>query len=1219
MNIFDTVTEKFVDGLSAKVVDRIDAIKGQSDDKALEKRICALLRDKYGSEPFYNDLDAYLSSRQIISNLILSLRDPVAHKIMSQAEFVEQNWQALLEAKPNCLTYMTQIKDAFQHVHGLVRISVTDISPYSEIGHLQSDMHQSQAEMIAVLLDLRNRLPQAVAQLLRNESLLPAIKDCTHDIERFKERIKEIEETYQTKERFEEALTSYNDLSLEIAEAEISGEPKNELLCALRCNIALCYSNLCYYGKAEETLNKISSMVAANSETYHFMSAAIIVQANSQNRYEEALEHLEKAIRLKPDYYRAIFMRCQLRARLGKDSLQSIISEIDAVFQSVVEDKKSALEADYYLCKGLVYASYDEFQAAADCFSQAGEHGYNALTSRYNKLLVQYREAVKGWPQGKRTIFPNIDRHEMCAVLSNAKELLFDKRINERTGFEIKRRTLGMYLSAATVLRGSHDLRPLEDYLPYVEDKESFRMLILGSKEKVPDALIAQLDMDDQLFYEVRELAERQDYKAGREKIEAVLEIPGTVLSNAVSSLLLQICLAEQNIGAFNKYRYLKSLDLPEGDYLAAMDAAEKELEGDIEAAKGGFDQVAESAADYSILRNALRFYERNKFIQDAEKLYFKIETLQKKNDVYIEDIDGYYLAGISYFKRNKLSSIRTFFEGIPMEQLSKTAADLLKRDYAIAIRDPVRLYKTLSDADPSDFRNMINKAICCRHMRRYEEGIAVCQTILRKLNGLTEKNLSKVYWLLSDFYLFLKKPDESYSWALKAHETMEKEPYDQTHSALLGRSMRCKRYEGLAVLTEYQKIHPVVVDCIKVFHFNEKECNAVEKFHQELNTYFPDHAEAEKQNRQLELSYKKLPMPIHFLFQCFNERWEQLVDFASRCKLRIGYGQVERTELEKSMIGGDIAVDAITLVIMAVFRCLPALRAVGRIHICCSTVDKLQDYYLANDLENNNIDALFDWINSDESIVFEADGVITEEDAFTKVFSDNFCATLNVAKMRNIPYLCADSIMIKLQHHSVFPVLDGVNFVTIPSVCEVFKEQDPDFSARMLYDLLQVGSFVSFSAETILTIIKQENYNVSEELMDPFLICKSDYDMKSFANVYLNAIQVLREEHHAEAEELSRIILRNALKILRRGSFYRECLRINPNDTDARRRLHAIVDYETGLVAGIRSIWSPMPTGIESLCGELVAKVQEGLKDLHVLALEMVAARGFPALSFLI
>ena len=1196
MNFFDIVTEKTVDGLSAKVVDNIDAIKGQSDDNALEKRICALLRDKYGSEPFYNDLDAYLSSRQIISDLIVSLRDPVAHKVMSQAEFVEQNWQALLEARPNCLAYRTQIRDAFLHVHGLVQISVTEISPYSDIGRLQSDMHQGQAEVMAGLLDLRKYLPQAFIQSLRSEGLLLAIKDHTQDVERFKKRIKVIEETLQTKEHFKEALGNYNELSLEIAEAEISGEPKNELLCALRCNIALCYSNLCNYEKAEETLNKISRMVAENSETYHFMSAAIIVQANSQDRYEEALEHLEKAIRLKPDYYRAIFMRCQLRAQQGKDSLQSLISEIDTVFQSVVGDKKSALEADYYLCKGLVYAAYDEFQAAADCFSQAEEHGYNALASRYNKLSVQYREAVKGWPLGKRAFFPNIDRHEMSAVLSEAKKLLFDKRTNERSGFEIKRRILSIYLSAATILRGSHDLLPLEGYLPYAEDKETFRMLILGSKEKVPDALIAKLDMDDQLFFEVRELAERQDFKAGREKIEAVLEIPGTVLSSAVSSLLLQICLAEQDIEAFNIYRYSESLDLPEGAYLTAMDAAEKELEGDIEAAKDGFDQVADSTADYSILRNVLHFYKRNTFIQDAERLYFKIETLQKNNDVFIEDLDGYYLAGIGYFIRNKLSSISTFFDGIPMEQLSKTTAASLKSDYAIAILDPARLYEALADADPSDFRNMVNKAICCRHMRRYEEGMAVCQTILRNSKGLTEKKLSKVYWLLSDFYLFLKKPNESYSWALKAHETMEKQPYDKTHSALLGRSMRCKCYDGIAVLTEYQKIHPVVVDCFRVFHFDEKESDAVGKFLQELNAYLPDRAEVEKQNRQLELNYKKLPMPIHFVFQCFNERWEQLVDFASRCKLRIGYGQVERTELEKSMIGSDIAVDAVTLVIMAVFGCLPALRSVGRIHICCSTVDKLQNYYLVNNLENSNIDALFDWMNSGESIVFEADGVITEENAFTKVFSANFFATLNVAKMRNIPYLCADSIMIELQNHSMFPVLDGVSFVTIPSVCEVFEEQDPDSSARMIYDLLKVGSFVPFSAETILTIIKQENYSVSEKLMDPFLICKSDYDMESFANVYHNAIRMLRAEHPAEAEELSGIILRNALKIWRRGSFYEECLRLNLNDTDAKRRRRAIVEYEAHLVAGINSIWSTMPTEIESLCGELMTKVQEEL-----------------------
>ena len=1196
MSFLKAMTEKIVDSLSPKAVAKIESFKGQSDDNALEKRICALLRDKYGTEPFYNDLDAYLSSRRVIKDLIASLRDPVTHDVMSHAEFVEQNWQSLLAANPNCLAYRTQIKDAFQHVHGLVRSSVPVISPYSDIGRLQSDMHQEHADMMAWVQDSFNSLPQTIVQLLRDEGGAWAIRDHTQDVERFKKRIKEIEETYQTKEQFKEALTNYNELSLEIAEAEISGEPKNELLCALRCNIALCHSNLCDFWKAEETLRKVPSWVAKNSGTYHYIYAVIIIQANIREQYNEALEHLDKALSIKPDHYRASFLRCQLRALLKKDSLERIISELDATFLSAEDDKKVALEAVYYVYRGAVYAAYGEFQIAADCFSEAEEHGYNTLISQFNKLSVLYGQAVEGLPTGRRVFLSNIDRKKMHAVLSSAKVLLFDKRINERTAFEIKRRTLSLYLSASVILKGSHDLRPLEEYLPYVEDGETFRMLILGSEEIASDELISRLDRDDQLFYEVRELTDKQEYKAGREKIETVLKEPGTVLSNAVSTLLLQICLAEQDAEAYKKYRRSGRLELPNGEYLATMDAAEKELEGDITAAKAEFDEAVESSTDYHVLNNALCFYKRNKYIQDSERIYFKIEALQNAGETYINDLDEFYHGGVIYFIRNKLSSIHGFFDGIPMEQLSKTVAVALKRDYAIAIHDPAKLYEALSDTAPSDWRNMVNRAICCRHMRRYEEGIAVCQTILRNSSGLAEKDLSKVYWLLSDFYLFLKKPDESYSWALKAHETMEKEPYDQTHSALLGRSMRCKRYDGIAVLTEYQKIHPVVVDCFKVFHFNEKESNAVEKFLQELNAYLPDHAEAEKQNRQLELSYKKLLMPIHFVFQCFDERWEQLVDFASRCKLRIGYGYVERTELEKSMIGGDIAVDAVTLVIMAISGCLPALRSVGHVHICCSTVERLQNYYLANNLENNNIDALFDWMNSDGSIVFEADGVITADDAFTKVFSENFFATLYVAKTRNIPYLCADSIMIELQNHSMFPVLDGVSFVTIPSVCAVFKEQDPDSSARMVYTLLKIGSFVSFSAETILIIIKQENYKVSEDLMDPFLICKSDYDMESFANVYLNAIQALREEHPAEAEELSGIILRNALKIWRRGSFYEECLRLNPNDTDAKRRHRAIVEYEVELVGGIRSIWSTMPTEIESLCGELMTKVQEEL-----------------------
>ena len=592
MNLVDTVTEEFVNGISAKVVDKIDTIKGQAENNAFEKRICALLRDKYGSEPFYNDLDAYLSSRHIISNLIASLRDPATHQIMSQTKFVEQNWQSLLESKPSCLAYTTQIKDAFQLVHGLVRAFVTEVPPYSDVGRLQSDMHQEHADMMAWVRDSINSLPQTIIQSLRDEGALSAIRDCTQDAERFKKRIKEIEETYQTKERFEDALVNYNELSLEIAEAEISGAPKNELLCALRCNIALCYSNLCDYGKAEETLRKIASGVADNSGTYHYIYAVIIIQANTKGRYNEALEHLDKTLSIKPDHYRASFLRCQLRALLKIDSVERIIDELDMTFASAVDDKKVALEADYYVYRGSVYAAYGELQTAAECFSEAEERGYNTLISHFNKLSVLYGQAVEDLPTGKRVFLSNIDRKKMLAVLSNAKELLFDKRINERTAFEIKRRTLSMYLSASIVLKGSHDLRSLEKYLPYVEDEETFRMLILGSTEKASDELISRLDMDDRLFYKVRELADKQEYKAGREIIEAALEEPGIVLPNAVSSLLLQICLAEQDIEAYKKYRHSERLELPSGEYLATMDAVEKELEGNIVAAKDSFDQV---------------------------------------------------------------------------------------------------------------------------------------------------------------------------------------------------------------------------------------------------------------------------------------------------------------------------------------------------------------------------------------------------------------------------------------------------------------------------------------------------------------------------------------------------------------------------------------------------------------------------------------------------
>lgn len=63
----------------------------------------------------------------------------------------------------------------------------------------------------------------------------------------------------------------------------------------------------------------------------------------------------------------------------------------------------------------------------------------------------------------------------------------------------------------------------------------------------------------------------------------------------------------------------------------------------------------------------------------------------------------------------------------------------------------------------------------------------------------------------------------------------------------------------------------------------------------------------------------------------------------------------------------------------------------------------------------------------------------------------------------------------------------------------------------------MQYGEFISFSATTVFEQIKSNDFQVSEELLQPFLICKSDYNMQSFS----------KEENKAAAIALSEIFFK--------------------------------------------------------------------------------------------
>lgn len=116
MWLLETAAGQAANDLSSKINEGIENIKGRRDDTILEDAIRNQLLDRYGNEPFYNDLDSYLTRNKTIHYLVFFMRNPTPQQTVGRIEFVENNCDQLLSESPSCYAYSSQIQDILLYI-----------------------------------------------------------------------------------------------------------------------------------------------------------------------------------------------------------------------------------------------------------------------------------------------------------------------------------------------------------------------------------------------------------------------------------------------------------------------------------------------------------------------------------------------------------------------------------------------------------------------------------------------------------------------------------------------------------------------------------------------------------------------------------------------------------------------------------------------------------------------------------------------------------------------------------------------------------------------------------------------------------------------------------------------------------------------------------------------------------------------------------------------
>lgn len=1195
--LISAVFEKFEPTIENKAIKATDILY---HDKELNKKVCAHLLKKYGNEVFYNDLDIYITSNNVIKLLIQSLRGNSNIQPRTERQFELKNTKKFLrynsKYKQNKVI-SSQISIIFEEIFNMVYSSLLTLDPHTDLGKLQRDIHitgealSDEHRAIAADVANLNTVVASIQSALTSKGISDAspesIAECTDTVRRFTQEIKEIEKEFQNKHQYNHALSRYYSLlqSITTSLAGHSQQQINTLICTLNCNIALCQSNLGLSEKAFASLAAIPSDAASQSKVYHLVVAVLYIQQNDTQNYNLALEHVNTALTLDPNYHHAFTIKQFLKAHISPDETDTVLRELEAHYEDILSDGSDHDKlSEFYQYHGLINLYANNYSTAINDFQHAINHGYDPSIAKLNIALTLYGEATEAVPKNYHLLAPPINQKLMMNAVDILKEVI--DSLKDNPDYEdIRKRAVILYASACSTLGKKHDLVPISDYIYEGQLYEHLRTILLGTSEKLTDDQLSLLSSDDRLFFTIREMMELNETETCKVLIETHLNVRTQLLPAPIYHILLQLCLITQDTEKYWKYRDNSNDYGISGDLLDSMDACAYELDGNIAYAKTIFDRISDSSSDDNILENTLRFYLRNSYSDETIKLSQRMHKLIITNSMYMENIESFYREVTKVFISQRNPLIEKILSELPSSLVSPECQSQLYASYYSATNNSQGLYTCLTNLSCSydEFTNAFNTALCATRLFKYDEALKICHNLDKQVSNSDEK--VKLYWLISDILLLNNKKDDSYLWAKKAHELTIQNPYEPSHQAFFARSFRCNHQEAIGDIISYQKEHPVVVNWIKAFSIPETVEDVIPSIENAIKEFDPNHDSYEGAEKALAQLYRQGIVPINLVLSRYNGDFGHLFDFALRHKLNIAFGSIETLLAECKKVGRNIVTDALTLVIMARHNCLFVLNGFDHVFINFSSITSIQQAFLSS--EASFLSDILSWFQTADNVTFEPDGFSEPENQITELFSQNFIACCRIASKHNVPFLYCDSVANRLQRSSDSGINAKIEFVSIPAVCNKMLALNQVKLNNVLYSLLRDCTFISFSAETILQQIRKQNYIVTKELMNPFMFCNTSCDMHSFANVYLIAIKQLYNENPTAATTLACIVIDDTLRIWKQGTYYR-ISQERFHDSNSNIKARAIDQYVQEILDGIEGTFEHMSEDLSTCFNEL-------------------------------
>ncbi len=533
--------------ISEKINELVEKCKGQHDDVVLSESLRELIREEYGDETFYNDLDSFITRDRVIEQLISSAHGKTGGIQLEEKEFCNNELQKFLSDFPKYSgepLVRTNVKQVLKYLFTKAT-SLNKLDPYSKAGKLQNTVLQSgyetkctvevNASTIVSLLNKMNVKLDGIEHLVSlssesNGCTLP-LEDCSEEIRKFNSEIDQIERSLQTNGQFKEAIDSYNEL-IQPAAIALRGQPANivdSLYCRLYCNIAMCQSNLGWIDKSLQSINLAKEVAQQNDKGYNYAVAAIIIQNAIAEQYDIAETHLNIALEAEPENYKVFALRQHLYALMGKENCKENIEILDSFFATFIHKKDNEnIIIDYYTERGLIHQIYGEIIEAESDYAKAMEYRKDSDLLLFNLLSTAYARATEHISKTQRSLYASPDVKLLLHVRDGLKSFFTDSFIQDENHCVLVKRAIALYASACSLLELPLGLNPVEKYLPFVRDYEIKRIIIFDciQNDGGQRALLEDLNAEDKLLAQGSILLKEGKLDDCKNMIMQALELP---------------------------------------------------------------------------------------------------------------------------------------------------------------------------------------------------------------------------------------------------------------------------------------------------------------------------------------------------------------------------------------------------------------------------------------------------------------------------------------------------------------------------------------------------------------------------------------------------------------------------------------------------------------------------------------------------------------------